>query len=76
MKKIIATVIVVLVLVCVLVPLTKYHSTDLTEKVVITQYGACYHREDCKEVAGIEKVYITLGEASDKGYTPCGVCMR
>jgi micrococcal nuclease len=48
-------------------------SADTKTIVYITKSGAKYHDENCRSLSK-SKIPITLGEAVQKGYTPCSVC--
>ncbi len=43
------------------------------EKVYITRTGKKYHQDGCEWLSRSKKE-LTLAEAKDKGYTPCGAC--
>jgi len=36
--------------------------------------GKKYHYEDCRTLRNSEKKAISIPEAKQRGYTPCGVC--
>jgi hypothetical protein len=42
--------------------------------VYVTEYGECYHTQDCYCIKNSEKIPITLEEAMDRGYRPCQKC--
>lgn len=47
--------------------------SDDSSTVYITNTGSKYHRSDCRYLSS-SKIAISLGEAKDRGYTPCSVC--
>jgi micrococcal nuclease len=48
-------------------------SVDSKTIVYITRSGTKYHTENCRSLSK-SKIPITLGEAIQKGYTPCSIC--
>ena len=45
----------------------------VNQTVYITENGTKYHIEDCQYLQN-SSIAVTLGEALDKGYTPCSKC--
>ena len=44
-----------------------------TDTAYITKYGKKYHRENCGYLYK-SKIPIIVGDAKQKGYTPCSLC--
>jgi len=44
--------------------------------VYVTKNGKKYHAEDCRWIKNRETVKMTEEKAIEKGYKPCGVCMK
>lgn len=45
------------------------------ETVYLTQFGQCYHKADCKFVAGKDSLTaVTVHQAEEGGYGPCSWC--
>lgn len=58
---------------CAKAKLQKDKAKDMANLIVyITKSDKKYHKEDCKLVK--EKVKMKLGEAKEKGFTPCSSC--
>lgn len=51
------------------------NGTETQERVYITRTGEKYHLKDCSRIKDKEIWEITLDEATQKGYTPCKVCI-
>ncbi len=45
-----------------------------SHKVCVTPNGKKYHKPDCQFAAGRSTSAMTIGEARQKGYTPCSRC--
>lgn len=46
------------------------------ETVYLTQFGQCYHKADCKFVAGKDSITaVPVRQAEEGGYEPCSWCI-
>ncbi len=46
---------------------------DQAETVFVTNTGKKYHKDGCKSLKN-SKIAISLNDAKDQGYEPCGIC--
>ena len=47
---------------------------EWTVYIAISGNGKRYHFEDCRTLRNSEKAAVTIAEAKQRGYTPCGIC--
>jgi hypothetical protein len=75
MGKHIAWVILIFALIG-LTPVSTVFGQDQSRIVYIagSGNGKKYHVEDCRTLRNSTKIEVTVEDAKNRGYTPCGVC--
>jgi hypothetical protein len=65
---------IVLISALLIIPVYGEEKEPQTERtVIITQSGKRYHMESCRTLKA-SRIKISISEAKQRGYTPCGVC--
>jgi len=71
--KILIRIFLIIALLCV--PAFAQEPPQAHEQFVyITWKGTHYHLENCRTIQNSEKLGISITEAKQKNYLPCGVC--